>query len=133
MSIYRIPARANAGIAFAGVELSEAMPLVVCAIIGLFGSKIFGGSFFVVVLIGGFLASKELVKFKKGRLDGFLTAYLYVHGLDGYSIAFNSAKKRFIGDGQGINTGSSVFVDECIELINKHGNKQTGSSKNGTK
>jgi hypothetical protein len=120
MASYRIPARANAGVAFAGVELTEAAPLIICAIVALLGSKMFGGFFFIVVLCGGFLTSKELVKFKKGRLDGMLTSYLYFYGLGGYSIPFNASNKRFLGDSRVINPAQNQFVDECVAHLVQH-------------
>ena len=111
MSEHRIPSRADAGIQFLGVDVSDAVPVIAGVFIALmFGSLLGWVSYFIIPAIGWGL-SKAWIAWKKVHPAGHFDALLYSLGISGYSEAFNRKNKIFVGDSVVINPARNRLFD----------------------
>ena len=113
----RIPRYGDAGVAFAGVELKDA----VIVLVSIFLALIFGGKVGTLGYIGfpvaGYFLNRLYVDRRSSQLPGQFRAYLFAQGLLGYSKSLQSKEILFIGDADGINPGSK----RVLSAINNGG------------
>ena len=121
---YRVPKNGKAGVAFAGVAIADASPLLASIFIGLVVGQFIGWVGYVGVPVAGYVVTKVYIDWKKGRLPGHLSALLYKNGLGSYSRAFDKKNKVFVGNSSVVNPSSEKLVDAA------HQNKQA-EKKNG--
>lgn len=113
MSAQKVPRHGKAGVAFAGVSLAEASPLIASIFIGLMVGSFIGWMGYVGVPILGYAITKLYLDWKKGRLPGHLSVTLYNTGLIPFSKAFNKKKKVFVGNSTVVNPGTTALVDQA--------------------
>lgn len=111
MTIHRIPAKAKADVAFAGVELKDATPLLASIFGGLFFGTFYGWPGYVGVPVLGYAINKLYLEWKTGRLPGHLKVVLYKKGWSSYSPAFDKQEKLFIGNSVIINPNSKEIIN----------------------
>ena len=107
MTTHRIPRRAKAGIAFAGVELKEATPLLGSVFGGLAAGQIWGWAGYLGVPLAGYIVNRLYLDWKSGRLPGELRVLMYKIGFMSFSKAFDRQQKLFIGNSVVINPMST--------------------------
>lgn len=115
MTIHKIPKHGRAGVAFAGVALTEAAPLIASMFIGLIVGSFIGWIGYLGFPFLGYVTTKLYLEWKKGRLPGYLAAMLYKAGISPYSKAFDKPNKIFIGNSVVINPGSKEFIDAAVQ------------------
>ena len=93
-----IPKRANSGVQFLGVNMGDAMPFVICFVMGLLLIRPFGPMFFFITAGIGYFITKALVLWKERNPPGAIQAWLYSKGIFGYSKVFDKQNKLFLGD-----------------------------------
>ena len=96
--VHRIPKRANSGVQFLGVNMSDAMPFAICFVVGLLLIRPFGPMFFFITAGLGFFISKSLVLWKERNPPGAIHAWFFKIGVFGYSKTFDKQNKLFVGD-----------------------------------
>lgn len=111
MESHKIPPKAKAGVAFAGVELGDAYILIGSVFVGIGGGQAFGWPAYIFIPFLGYTLNKMYLNWKNGRLPGFLATFLYKRGILGFSRAFDKQEKLFIGNGAVINPDSGIFID----------------------
>lgn len=113
----RIPRRAGASVAFLGVELSDAMILLVSVFAGLFcGSFLQWGNYgYILMPVGGFFLNRMYIDWQSRTLPGAARKFFYSLGVKGYSPTLDSQKNVYVGDGRIANLGSSQHLNELIE------------------
>ncbi len=121
MSVHKVPKYGRAGVAFAGVALTEAAPLIASMFIGLIVGSFIGWIGYLGFPFLGYVITKVYLEWKKGRLPGYLAAMLYRYGISPYSKAFDKRNKIFIGNSVVINPGSKVFIDDAIPKQSNQG------------
>lgn len=115
MTGYKVPRNGKAGVAFAGVSLAEASPLLVSFFIGLALGSFIGWKGYVGAPVLGYFITKAYLEWKKGRLPGHLAVSLYKTGLVPFSKAFDKPKKIFVGNSTVINPASSKLIDAALK------------------
>lgn len=123
---YRIPKRGDAGVAFLGVEMQDAIIVIGSVFVGLFcGSALgMGNVGYLGIPIAGYAVNRVYIDWQSRTLPGAFRNFLFSIGLSGYSDALKSQKTIFIGDNQIINPAATQVVDVFTE-------KATRSSANG--
>lgn len=123
---FRIPKRGDAGVAFLGVELQDAVIVIGSVFAGLFcGSALdMGNVGFLGMPFAGYVVNRAYIDWQSRTLPGAFRNFLFSVGLSGYSDSLKTQKAVFIGDNQIINPAASQVVDEFTK-------KATRSPANG--
>ena len=100
---YRIPRHADAGVAFLGVELNDALILIGSVFVGLAAGTQFGAPAYIGVPVLGFLLNKSFLVWRSKSLPGQFRVTLFRIGLVGYARSFKGGDVVFVGDGTVIN------------------------------
>lgn len=112
---FDIPKHAAAGVAFLGVELSDAVIALLGLVIGLVAFLKFGAMGFIGCSAGGFFLNKAYLEWREGLPAGQVRARLFESGLGVYSNGFKGGDTVFVGDGVVINPDSGELLDR-LEL-----------------
>lgn len=125
----RIPKRGKAGVAFMGVEFSNAWPLLLSIFVALItGGPLGGGAmFYLGVPVAGFFLNKMYVEVRSKQLPGAVREWLYSIGLSGYSSKITSQQVVFKGDNTVINPASTERLNHIVHRMQEH------RKHNGTK
>jgi hypothetical protein len=123
---FRIPKRGDAGVAFLGVEIQDAIIVIGSVFVGLFcGSALdMGNVGYLGIPIAGYAVNRLYIDWQSKTLPGAFRNFLFSLGFAGYSESLKSQKTVFIGDNQIINPAASQVVDEYMK-------KATRSPANG--
>lgn len=115
---FEIPRHGKAGVAFLGVELSDAWILILSVFIGLGAGSLLqlGVKAYVGIPIGGYILNKLFVDWRSKSVPGELRNYLFRTGLMGYTNAFKGGNVVFEGDSKVINPDSQALIDHALRL-----------------
>ncbi len=127
---FRIPRRGNAGVAFLGVEIKDAVIVIGSVFAGLLCGSAFdmGNVGYLGMPIGGYFVNRLYIDWQAKTLPGAFRNFLFSKGLWGYTDSVRSQKTIFVGDGVGINTASGAVLDEFMSKAKRspdHGNEYT--------
>lgn len=111
--VHKIPRRGKAGVAFAGAEFGDALPLVASIFIALFAGNIFGMWAYVTIPALGYVVTKIHVSWKANTLPGHVATAFYTWGISGFSRAFDTKKKVYLGSSTIVNPGAARLIDEA--------------------
>ena len=114
---FKIPRYGNAGVAFLGVELSDALILIVSVFVGLATGTQFGPVAYIGVPVAGFFLNKLFIDWRSKSLPGQTRVYLFQVGLVGYAGGFKGGDVVFVGDGVVINPDPNLLDDAAAALI----------------
>jgi len=120
----QIPQHGKAGVAFAGVELSEGWPLIASIFVALPLGKIYSWMFYFAIPLGTFFVVKQYLQWLKNESDDFWTAFAYRFGMTSISPAFDDQKQIFIGDPVIASPRQSHFLKDHI-TSETHGTHDT--------
>lgn len=114
---FRIPKRGDAGVAFLGVELQDAVIVIGSVFVGLFCGSVLemGNVGFLGIPIAGYAVNRVYIDWQSRTLPGAFRNFLFSVGLSGYSDALKNQKTIFVGDNQIINPAASQVVDEFVK------------------
>ena len=107
---FHIPKHGGAASAFLGVEFQDTYILIVSVLIAIVAGKLFGTWAYLVIPFGGYHLNKMYIDWRDDLLPGFVQAWLFRIGFQGYSDAFKSQRTRYVGDAAIINRGSHRLV-----------------------
>ena len=108
---FKIPRYADAGVAFLGVELNDALILIASVFLGLAAGTQFGAPAYIGVPVVGFFVNKAFIDWRSKSLPGQFRVVLFRIGLVGYSRAFKGGDVVFVGDATVINPASGELAD----------------------
>ena len=114
---FKVPRYGNAGVAFLGVELSDALILIVSVFVGLAAGTQFGPVAYIGVPVAGFFLNKLFIDWRSKSLPGQTRVYLFQVGLVGYAGGFKGGDVVFVGDGVVINPDPDLLDDAAVALI----------------
>ena len=114
---YKIPRFANAGVAFLGVELNDALILICSVFVGLATGTQFGPAAYIGVPVAGFFLNKLFIDWRSKSLPGQTRVYLFQVGLVGYAGGFKGGDVVFVGDGVVINPDPDLLEDAAKALL----------------
>jgi hypothetical protein len=110
MNAERVPRNGRADVAFAGAQLGDAWLLILSIFAAVLFGSLFGWLAYIGIPIGGYFLTKFYIDWKSKNLPGHFQTLLYRWGLAGYSSAFDTKKKAFIGDGKIVNPSALQVV-----------------------
>lgn len=111
--VHKIPRRGKAGVAFAGAEFGDALPLIASIFIALFAGSVLGMWAYVTIPALGYILTKIHLAWKSNALPGHAATFWYTHGIFGFSRAFDTKKKMYLGSSVIINPGAARMVKQA--------------------
>ncbi len=114
---FHIPKHGGAESAFLGVEFQDTYILISSVLIAIVAGKVWGTWAYLAIPFLGYQLNKKYIDWRDDLLPGFVKAWLFRLGIQGYSDAFKSQRTRFVGDAAIINCGSHRLLQHPAPSI----------------